>query len=309
MPRPPHGGRAGYTLIELMIAIVVGVLVLSSATSLALTTFRSMSGLQMRDGIDRNARFVGLTLQRDLAETGVDLESLADFGTLAVWNDSVSILRVPYDPGPAPIYPLSVANPPNNGQCGLTCVEIQTNGTPPALAAGDVARLQLNQQRRLILINGVTAGANNAYRVSFAGLPVVIHHQSGMLTGLNSTNAASAVVQKVQPVIYWRQGTQLMRATRLNANGTFAGEVLADGVQSFVATLVFTDGDEAASANPSDADGTNDYNDIAGIRVRAVLQSERTDARINGGQPLSRPYEWFVAPRNLIYERNRVAGP
>jgi prepilin-type N-terminal cleavage/methylation domain-containing protein len=309
MAAPPLSRRAGYTLIELMIAMVVGILVLSSATSLALTTFRSMSGLQMRDAIDRNARFVGLTLQRDLAETGVDLESLADFGTLAVWNDSISILRIPYEPGPAPVYPLSVANAPNTGQCGLTCVEIQTDGTPPALAVGDVARLQLNRQRRLILINGISAAANNAYRISFSGLGTVIHHPSGMLTGLTATNAGSAVVQKVQPVIYWRQGTQLMRATRLNSNGTFAGEVMADGMQTFTATLIFTDGDEAASANPFDTDGSNDYDDISGIRVRAVLQSDRVDARINGGAPLTRPYEWFVAPRNLIYERNRVTGP
>src|SRR5574338_504855 len=204
--------RNGFTLIELMIAIVIGVLVLSPATSLALTTFRSMSGLQMRDAIDRNARFVGLTLQRDLAETGVDLESLADFGTLAVWNDSISILRVPYEPGPAAVYPLSVANAPNTGICGLTCVEIQTDSTAPALAVGDVARLQLNRQRRLILINGISAAPNNAWRISFANFATIIHHQSGMLTGLTATNAASAVVQKVQPVLYWRQGTQLMRA-------------------------------------------------------------------------------------------------
>jgi prepilin-type N-terminal cleavage/methylation domain-containing protein len=300
--------RAGFTLLELMIAMVVGVLVLSSATSLALTTFRSMSGLQLRDGIDRNARFVGLTLQRDLAETGVDIESLADFGTLAVWNDSISILRVPYEPGPAQPYPLSVANLPT-GVCGLTCVEIQTGGVAPGLAAGDVARFQLNQQRRLILVTGVAPGANNAYRVTFSGLPTVIHHASGMVTGLTNANATSAVVQKLQPVIYWRQGTQLMRATRLDPGGSFAGEVIADGVQSFTATLIFTDGDEAPQANPSDADGTNDYNDIAGIRVRAVMQSERIDPRVNGGVPLTRQYEWFVAPRNLIYERNRVTGP
>lgn len=297
----------GYTLIELMIAIVVGVLVLSSATSLALTTFRSMSGLQMRDGIDRNARFLGLTLQRDLAETGVDLPSLADFGALAVWNDSIAILRVPYDPTAAPSYALSTANV-SNAQCGLTCVEIQSGGAAPALAVGDVARLQLNQQRRLILINGVTATANNAYRISFSGLGTIIHHPSGMLAGLTTTNAASAYVQRVQPVIYWRQGTQLMRATRLNADGSFAGEVLADGVQTFTASLIFTDGDEAASADPGDSDGSNDYNDISGIRVRAVMQSDRTDPRVNGGVPLARNYEWFVAPRNLIYERNRV-GP
>jgi prepilin-type N-terminal cleavage/methylation domain-containing protein len=301
--------RAGFTLIEMMIAVVVGVLVLSSATSLALTTFRSMSGLQMRDGIDRNARFVGLTLQRDLAETGVDLESLADFGTLAVWNDSVSILRIPYEPGPAPVYPLSIANAPGNGMCGLTCVEIQGGGTAPALVIGDIARFQLNQQRRLIQIIGIAPVANGAYRVSFSNLATVIQHASGMVTGLTNANAPSAVLQKVQPVLYWRQGTQLMRATRLNPGGTFAGEVIADGVQSFTASLIFTDGDEATSANPTDADGTNDYNDIAGIRVRAVLQSDRADPRVNGGVPLSRSYEWFVAPRNLIYERNRVTGP
>jgi prepilin-type N-terminal cleavage/methylation domain-containing protein len=300
--------RAGFTLLELMIAMVVGVLVLSSATSLALTTFRSMSGLQMRDGIDRNARFVGLTLQRDLAETGVDIESLADFGTLAVWSDSISILRVPYEPGPAQPYPLSIANLPT-GVCGLTCVEIQTGGTPPGLAAGDIARFQLNQQRRLILIAGVAPVANNAYRITFSNLATLIHHNSGMLTGLNNANAPSAVIQKLAPVIYWRQGTQLMRAARLNPGGTFAGEVIADGVQSFTATLVFTDGDEAPAADPLDADGTNDYNDIAGIRVRAVLQADRVDPRVNGGLPLTRSYEWFVAPRNLIYERNRATGP
>jgi len=308
MARTSSRTRDGFTLLELMIAMVVGVLVLSSATSLALTTFRSMSGLQMRDAIDRNARFVGLTLQRDLAETGVDIESLADFGTLAVWSDSISILRVPYEPGPAQPYPLSVANLPT-GVCGLTCVEIQTGGVAPGLAVGDVARFQLNQQRRLILIAGVAPAANNAYRVTFANLATVIHHNSGMVTGLTNTNAPSAVIQKLAPVIYWRQGTQLMRATGLNPGGTFRGEVIADGVQSFTATLVFTDGDEAPTANPTDLDGTNDYNDIAGIRVRAVLQSDRVDRRINGGVPLTRSYEWFVAPRNLIYERNRVTGP
>ena len=276
--------RAGFTLIELMIAVVIGVLVLSSATSLALTTFRSMSGLQMRDGIDRNARFIGLTLQRDLAETGVDIESLADFGTLAVWNDSIAILRIAYDPNPSPTYSLSNLNAPNNGTCGLTCVEI-TSATAPLLLVGDVARLQLNQQRHLVQITDVQAGANGTYRVSFSNQPIVIHHTSGMVTGLTNGNANSAVLQKVQPVIYYRQGNQLMRATIVNLGGTFAGEVIADGVQSFTATLIFTDGDEATTANPTDADGTNDYNDIAAIRVQSVLQSDRIDARVNGGMP------------------------
>jgi prepilin-type N-terminal cleavage/methylation domain-containing protein len=299
--------RAGYTLIEIMIAMVVGVLVLSSATSLAVTSFRSMSGLQLRDAIDRTARFLGLTLQRDLAETGVDIDALPNFGTLAVWNDSVSILRVPYEPTAAPAYPLSSANFAN-GVCGLNCLEIRTGGPVPSLAVGDVARFQLQQQRRLLLITGIAPVANG-YQITFFNTPTLIHHTAATPTGLNGGNVGLAIVQKLAIVIYWRQGTQLMRATRLNAGGSFAGEVIGDGVQSFRATLIFTDGDELPQANGTDADGTNDYNDISGIRVRAVIQSDRVDPRINGGVPLTRPYEWFVAPRNLIYERNRVAGP
>jgi prepilin-type N-terminal cleavage/methylation domain-containing protein len=299
-----QSARAGYTLIEILIAMVVGVLVLSSATSLAVSTFRSLSGLQMRDAIDRNARFLGLTLQRDLAETGVDIESLADFGTLAVWNDSISILRVPYEPTAAPTYALSTANFAN-GVCGATCVEIQTAGVPN-LVVGDIARFQLNTQRRLLLLTGVAPVAGG-YRLNFSNLPVVIHHTSGIGgIALTAANAASAIVQKLTPVIYWRQGTQLLRAQRLNPGGSFAGEVLADGVLNFTPTLIFTDGDELTTASATDADGTNDYNDIAGIRVRATIQADRVDPRINGGTPLTRQYQWFVAPRNLIYERNRL---
>lgn len=296
-----RSSRAGYTLVELIIALVVGVLVLSSATSLAVSSFRSLAGVQLRDGIDRNARYIGLSLQRDLTETGVDVESLADFGTLSVWNDTIAILRVPYEPTAAQPYPVSTANFPN-GVCGATCVEVQSGATAPALAPGDLARFQVNTQRRLVLINAVSP-VSNGYRVDFGPQTQLIHHTAG-IGGLVVTSAG--FVQKLASVMYWRQGTQLMRAERVGPGGTFAGEVVADGVQSFEVTLIFTDGDELTEANGIDADGTNDYNDIAGIRVRAVLQSYRADPRINGGLPLTRPYEWFVAPRNLIYERNRI---
>ncbi|HXI20107.1 MAG TPA: prepilin-type N-terminal cleavage/methylation domain-containing protein, partial [Gemmatimonadales bacterium] len=149
-----HRDRAGFTLIELMIAMVIGVLVLSAATGLALTTFRSIAGIQLRDGIDRNARFVGLSLQRDLTETGVDLESQPNFGSLAVYADTIAILRVPYEPTEAQPHTLSQANFPT-GLCGATCAEIQTGGVAPDLAPGDLARFQVNNTRRLILITGV----------------------------------------------------------------------------------------------------------------------------------------------------------
>ena len=305
-------GRAGYTIIELLIACVVGVVVLSSAMSLGVATFRSLAGVQLRDGIDRNGRFVGMTLQRDLTETGVLIEAQNDFGTLAVWNDSISILRVAFDTSAFPQYNLTTAGGfargVNNPLGTSTSLDINTGGVVPRLAAGDLARYQLNTSRRLILITSVVRqGA--VYRVTFTSATRLIHHDAGLVgvyPNVAGTNVSAAFVQKLSPVMYWRNGTQLMRAQSLNPDGTWVGQVIADGVQTFDASLIFTDGDEATQANGTDADLTNNYNQIAAIRVRATMTSVATDARVNGRVLLTRPYEWFVAPRNLIYERNRM---
>lgn len=317
MPIYSSRPRGGYTLVELLIAMVVGVIVLSSAMSLGVTTFRSMAGLQLRDGIDRNARYVGMVLQRDLTETGVDIESQVDFGTLAVWNDSISILRVPYrGDSAAPVYRLLLnAGNGSTGVCNrLTpatrnCVEIQST-TLPQIVAGDLVRYQLQTTRQLLLISSVQA-VSGGYRLNF--LPtqnMLIHHIAGLSTAsVQSSTAPNVLIQELAPVMYYRAGTQLMRAANLNANGSWNGQVVAEGVQSFDATLIFTDGDELTQAvGSTDADATNNYNQISGIRVVARMQSERTDARVNGGVLLTRDFEWFVAPRNLIYERNRVGS-
>ncbi len=311
------GNSRGYSLVEMLIAMVVGVLVLSSAMSLAVSTFRSMAGLTLRDGIDRNGRFLGMILQRDLTETGVDIESQVNFGTLAVWGDSISILRVPYVGNTqAPVYRLATTATGGslaNGLCsGRTCIDIQSVGLP-TIVAGDLIRIQYQTVRRVALVQSVTA-VTGGYRLALnAAQTRLIHHDAGVLPAwttipLTGAQAANISVQELAMVWYYRTGTQLMRAANLNLNGTPNAQAVADGVQVFDASLVFTDGDELNEANGTDADITNNYNQIAGVRVRATMRAERTDARVNGGMLLTRDYEWFVAPRNLIYERNRVAS-
>jgi len=299
---PPTRAMNGFTLIEVLIATVIGLIVLSAATSLAVASWRGLTGVELRDGIDRNARFMGIGLHRDLQEAGVDLESLPAFGALMVSNDTLSILRVPYDPAQAPPYSLSTANF-GTGVCGATCVEIQTGGPAPMLAVGDLARLQTNNQRRLLLVSGVNAVAGG-YRVQFTAADTLLGRPAG-IAGL-VINPAATFVQKLATATYWLEGTSLMRADRVASNGSPIGEIVATAVQTFHVTLVFTDGDEAATANLADADGTNDYDDVAAVRVQTVLQAERTDPRVNRGSLLTRVKEWYVVPRNLIYERNRL---
>lgn len=292
--RPRDLDRSGFTLVEVLIATVIGVLVLTASTSLAMSTMQSLAGTQLRDGIDRNARFIGISLIRDLQETGVDLESKPSFGSLAVYGDTVTILKVPYDPTQAPPYPISTANSPT-GNCGVRCIEIQSTGAP-VLAAGNVALFQCLTDRRLIRITTVVAVAGG-YAVSFSNLATLLHHP-----GLKPTisNPTATFVQRLGTVSYWRTGTQLMRATTVNSTGVPQGEIAATGVQDFTPTLVFTDGSEAATAD------SILYGQIAAIRLRMTLQADRTNPRVNGGVLLTRPKEWYIVPRNLVYERNRI---
>ncbi|HWA15866.1 MAG TPA: prepilin-type N-terminal cleavage/methylation domain-containing protein, partial [Gemmatimonadales bacterium] len=206
-----RSSRAGYSLVELMIACVIGIVVLSSAMSLAVSTFRSLAGLQLREGIDRNARYVGMVLQRDLTETGVLIDATATFGTLAVWNDSISILRVAFDTSAFPQYNLTTsggyARGVNNPTGASTSLDIVvTAGSVPRLAAGDLARYQLNTTRRLILVSAVRQLSSTAYRVTFSSASRLLHHDAGIPTSAAPTaaNVGSAIVQKLQPVMYWR---------------------------------------------------------------------------------------------------------
>ena len=110
MSTPRLRARAGFTLLELILALTIGLVVLATSTALTAATWQSVRGATLRDGVTRNARYIAVTLQRDVQETGVDLSSSVDFGALAVWADTIAILRVPYAPTAPGQYPLSQSN-------------------------------------------------------------------------------------------------------------------------------------------------------------------------------------------------------
>jgi Prokaryotic N-terminal methylation motif len=305
--------RAGFTLIELLISMVLGIVILAVCADFASSTLRASRSSDLRDGLNRDARYVAMSLSRDLGDAGVAFESTQPFGSVATRGDTVVALSVPFIPNVAEVYsmvvPADTTDPlPPGGTCGARCIEIvDPNIVPFQLRTDDVALLQVQNERRLIVITDVQSAGGGVQRVYFAAADSLFVFPAGLTGGLRLTRNGVAI-QRLNVTGWYRDAAHstLLRADGFNGDGTLRGTVASRGVDAFTTRLMFTNGVERAQANGFDADTTNDYDRIVSVVVRAQIRIEQTNPGINGGAPLSRRFEWRVTPRNLIFERNRV---
>ncbi len=313
-PARHQRARRGVTIVELLISLLMALVVLSSATAFAMTSWQSRRGWTLREGVDRNARFIGMAVGRDAAEAGIDIESTPVFGTLGTWNDTLSILSVPFEPLVAPTYRFDAMdndtiNPlPPGGNCGSYCLSFLKEDGTFKLQAGDLARLQVGGERRLLLITNTSDLGGNNFSIEFLPVDNLLGRPAGLGDSLRIDRFGTAI-QKLRFVSYWYDPAKraVMRGERLAAaTGAPLGEVLADGVEAWDASLIFQGDIEGASYNGVDADSTNDGHRIMAVKVRAKVQATRADPAVNDGNPVYRWYEWRVAPRNLMYEKNRL---
>ncbi|MBY0489895.1 MAG: prepilin-type N-terminal cleavage/methylation domain-containing protein [Gemmatimonadaceae bacterium] len=303
--------RRGFSLTEVLISLTLAMVVVSSATAFAVQSWQTRRGWTVRETVDRDARFVGLSIARDVQEAGIALTSTPVFASMDTNGDTLSVLSVPYQPAEAPVYPIyndgdTLPTYPAGGTCGATCIDFQKVGGTYALAAGDLVRLQVANTRRLLLLTSVQNGAGNLFRIQFLPVNRLVNRPSGLDSLLLMRSGTT--IQKLNVIMYYRDaGTnQLMRASSLNSLGQPVGAVVASNVEAFNARLLFTNGTESVTYNGVDADTLNDGNDLIGAKVRAKIRSFRSDPAVNNGQPVARWYEWRVAPRNLLYEKNRM---
>lgn len=302
--------RSGFTLVELLLSMTIALVVISGATAFSVGSWKTRRGWTAREGVDRNARFVGLSLARDVQEAGIAMESTPTFASLGSFGDTLSVLSVPYAPTEAPVYTIyndgdTLPNYPPGGNCGATCIEF-VRGASLQLQSGDLARLQVGTTRRLLLLQSVADQGNGRFRVQFLNVKKLLGRDAGIDSLLLSRSGST--LQKLNAVVYWRDLSTktLYRAQSLNASGQPVGQIMANGVEDFRTTLLFVNNAESPSYNGLDADTLNDGNDIIGARIRAQIKSDRADPAVNGGQPVIRSYEWKIAPRNLLYEKNRT---
>ena len=184
------------------------------------------------------------------------------------------------------------------GTCGSLCIDLNKDASLKFdIAPGDIARLQVNSERRVILVSDVTDMGPDV-ELTFAAAPTLLHYESALSDGL-LLDRFSTLVQKLQPIVYWVENEILYRSDQLDVNGDLIGSLNASDVKAWDAKMIFLDLDEADEGNPYDADDTNEFDDILGVRLIATLGTTRSDVRVAGGELYTRDYEWQFIPRNL----------
>ncbi len=305
--------RRGFTIVELLISLIVSLVVVSSATAFAVTSWESRRGWTIRESVDRNARYVGMSLARDVQEAGIDIESTPVFGTLGTFGDTISVISVPYEPEAAPTYRFDsmdgdTVNPlPPGGNCGQTCLTFMKEDGTFNLQTGDLARLQINGTRRLLMVTN-TNDRGTHFDVTYLDVSEVLGRGSALGDTILVDRFGTAI-QKVRAVSYWhdKDTRQIMRAEQYStANAAPIGTVIADGAEGWEARLIFMGDIEGPYYDGIDDDSTNNGDRVVALKVRAKIQADRTDPAVNNGEAVFRWYEWRVAPRNLMYEKNRL---
>ncbi len=303
--------RRGFTLAEALISMTIGMVVIGSATAFSLSSWKTRRSWTVREGVDRGARFVGLSIARDVQEAGIAMVGTPVFSALGAAGDTVSVLSVPFDPEEAIVYPIfddgdTLPNYPPGGTCGATCIDFKKVDGTYDLKSGDLVRLQVGTTRRLLLLTSVANRNSTLFRIQFLPATRLVNRDAGLDSLLLSRSGTT--IQRLKVVMYWRDASskELMRAERLTSTGAPDGDVMANGVEAFTSRLVFVSGAEHPTYDGLDADTTNDGNDVIGVRIRTEMRSDRSDPAVNGGNPVARWYEWRVAPRNLLYEKNKM---
>jgi prepilin-type N-terminal cleavage/methylation domain-containing protein len=303
--------RPGFSLLELLIALTLGVVVIGVTSTFAVGTWRSDRTSRTRDELNRDARFIGMAMSRDLQDAGVAFASTQEFGSIAARNDTVMALSVPYEPDVAPTYSIVAApdtNPllPPGGTCGALCIEFRKVDDQFRIAAGDVARLQVQGERRLAVVESVEDYGSTVY-VHISGVQQLFVYPAAFADSLRLHRSATTLQKVTVSAWYYDPATQnLMRASGFDGAGHFRAVTAAASATNFQARLRFMDGVERANANGFDTDTLNDYDRITAVRVRATLRSRGDSTLLRGAAPAERVYEWRVTPRNLMYERNRA---
>lgn len=307
--------EAGFTLVELLIAMFVGLILVAGSLGLLDLTRQNSRTERLRLELQQNARQATDLVTRDLQQAGQGMDPNMAFGVVAGVDggagqpDTLFILYI------EPSTPDHVVLQPAAGSEKSEVVLKVTCGDPvDDLAAGDFIYLASGSARGVAHVTGVSRSAGGSCggqppttQIGTATLSVspVDAETHGWVLQANTANAVGLRARAVAYFLDTRDAANpyLVRATSYQA-GNWQEVPVADLISDFQVELLFADGDVAAEADASDADPTNDHDDVNTVRVTFDARTRWRDKDLSGGQTYARGYSLSVTPRNQLYTRN-----
>lgn len=307
--------EAGFTLVELLVAMFIGTIMIAGSLGLLDLTRQNSRTERLRLELQQNARQATDMVTRDLQQAGQGMDPNMAFGIVAgvdgggAQPDTLFMLYI------EPSTPGHVVLAPTVGMEKSQIVLKVTCGDPvDDVAAGDFIYLASGSARGVAHVTGVSHNAGG----SCGGQPPTTQIGTATLSvspvdgeahgWVLQANTANAVGLRVRAVAYFLETSTpaqpyLVRATSYQG-GNWQRVPVADLISDFQIDLLFADGDVAPEADAADADPTNDYDDVNTIRVTFDARTRWRDKDLAGGGNYSRSYSLSVTPRNQLYTRN-----
>lgn len=311
------GRQRGLTLVELMVALVLGLVVVGAVTNLFLTNRQTYRTTENLARLQENLRFAFELMARDLREAGANAcgaGTVANVlqGTPSSWNWQADSLRAyascATTPAPAPGNcaagsPALLINKASDSSGEVTV----TDHDPETAATMKISRAgSLETDDILFVCKGDKAAIFQATNVNANSLTVVHQAGEGHLPG-NKTKCLDFPLKQNQCVTSFKGGTlvKLERILWYRGNNPRGGTSLYRKVGKDDAVEMIPDIDALDFAFLS-TNGTA-YQAIAAVSnwqrvsaVRVTVTSRSAEAVGTDGQPLRRTHRFTVALRNRL---------
>ncbi len=310
--------QLGLTLVELMVALVLGLVVIGAVTNLFLTNRQTYRTTENLARMQENLRFAFELMARDVREAGATAcgsTTVANVlkGTPPSWSWEGESLRAYEDCNTVPTF----SSPLPNCAAGTPVLAISrasnsaeevrvTDHDPETSATMNISHVgTIKTDDILFVCKGSQAAIFQATNVNAKSLTVV--HQAGQNTPGNETKCLDFPLKPNQCKTSFKGGTllrfeRILWYVRTNDRG---GTSLYRKVNDDDAIEMVPDIDQLTLSFLVKNDTT--YRPIASVTawqnvvaVRIMVRSVSTDKVGTDGQPLRREYPFTIALRNRL---------
>ncbi|WP_447554338.1 PilW family protein [Vreelandella sp. EE22] len=293
---PAHSAsnpQAGFTLVELLVAMVIGVLVILGATQLFIASQQSYRITTALANMQDTGRFALETLSRELRQTDFKGGCVANQINVSIRGQGNTSSPAPALQGFATPRNLALYNALDNPLPNAQSIAFRAAGTPVPITITNVSDQQFSFQTQspgahdlgghLVLLQGVqkcdlffnAATQPNRLQKNTTGWP----SNSPAAAPLSYVQGQTAMLTALDSAIYYlgsdNTNTGAPSLMRLDTSTpTPRNEVLASHIAALRARFLV--GEEYL---PMDALSADQWERVRAVRISLIVQSERTDLR------------------------------